>query len=288
MHTNTQFFLKRFIVLLLFVGLVSCSQPPKTNFEEVVKVALRDVGHRLLLADRDSTSLVQPVIALDHLQYQVSFEVPLSMYPDSLVDIVKRSFEKAGLPPYYLTEVIRCEDGEVGYSYEVKQEEEKGIIHCGGRNLPEACYTIHVQFTKVPEERVPNAAYYFYGMGIAGLLLFTFFYYKRKGRSTMDVEDANYSALGRFKFYPDQNKLIREATEINLSKKECELLALFVAQPNQIIKRDELTKKVWEENGVFVGRSLDTYISKLRKKLQGDDSINIVNVHGVGYKLEVG
>jgi DNA-binding winged helix-turn-helix (wHTH) protein len=60
-----------------------------------------------------------------------------------------------------------------------------------------------------------------------------------------------------------------------------------VAQPNQIIKRDELTKKVWEDNGVFVGRSLDTYISKLRKKLKDDDSVRLINVHGVGYKLEV-
>ena len=90
-----------------------------------------------------------------------------------------------------------------------------------------------------------------------------------------------------FKFYPEQNKLVRQATEISLSKKECELLALFVARPNQIIKRDELSKKVWEDQGVIVGRSLDTYISKLRKILKDDDSIKLSNIHGVGYKLEV-
>ena len=65
------------------------------------------------------------------------------------------------------------------------------------------------------------------------------------------------------------------------------MLELFVARPNEIIKRDELTKRVWEDNGVFVGRSLDTYISKLRKKLKGDTSIKLTNVHGVGYKLEL-
>ena len=94
-------------------------------------------------------------------------------------------------------------------------------------------------------------------------------------------------SIGQYKFYPEQNKLVKAATEISLSKKECELLALFVANPNKIIKRDELTKKVWEDHGVFVGRSLDTYISKLRKKLQEDASIKLTNVHGVGYKLEV-
>ena len=80
---------------------------------------------------------------------------------------------------------------------------------------------------------------------------------------------------------------MQQATEINLSKKECELLAIFVVNPNQIIKRDELTKRVWEDHGVFVGRSLDTYISKLRKKLKDDKTIKFTNVHGVGYKLEV-
>ena len=80
---------------------------------------------------------------------------------------------------------------------------------------------------------------------------------------------------------------MKQAVEISLSKKECELLEIFVANPNQIIKRDELEKRVWEDNGVFVGRSLDTYISKLRKKLKDDDTVKLINIHGVGYKLEV-
>lgn len=80
---------------------------------------------------------------------------------------------------------------------------------------------------------------------------------------------------------------MQKTKEISLSKKECELLEIFVANPNKIIKREELTKKVWEDNGVFVGRSLDTYISKLRKKLKDDESIQLINIHGVGYKLEI-
>jgi len=64
--------------------------------------------------------------------------------------------------------------------------------------------------------------------------------------------DGVHNKIGHFKFYPEQHKLVKEATEISLSKKECELLTIFIAQPNQIIKREELTKKVWEDNGVFV------------------------------------
>ena len=65
------------------------------------------------------------------------------------------------------------------------------------------------------------------------------------------------------------------------------MIEILGDKQNQIVKRDILVKKVWEDNGVIVGRSLDTYISKIRKKLKDDDSIKIVNIHGVGYRLEI-
>ena len=129
-----------------------------------------------------------------------------------------------------------------------------------------------------------------YGIIIGVFLLFQFIIYKRKLAETAEknrIENSPYASIGSFHFYPDQNKLVKKAKEISLSKKECELLAIFIANPNQIIKRDELMKRVWEDHGVVVGRSLDTYISKLRKILKEDDTIKITNVHGVGYKLEV-
>lgn len=119
------------------------------------------------------------------------------------------------------------------------------------------------------------------------MLLLIKLYQKRKRRAPQKNELVNGKIIGSFEFYPEQNKLVKRPLEINLSKKECELLEIFISRPNQIIKREELTKKVWEDHGVFVGRSLDTYISKLRKKLQDDDSIQLINIHGIGYKLEV-
>ena len=81
--------------------------------------------------------------------------------------------------------------------------------------------------------------------------------------------------------------MVKEAEEISLSKKECELLEIFITNSNQVVKRSELKKRVWEDKGVIVGRSLDTYVSKLRKKLQEDQNIKLINVHGIGYKLVV-
>ncbi len=61
----------------------------------------------------------------------------------------------------------------------------------------------------------------------------------------------------------------------------------MAANQNQAMERDQLLKEVWEDDGVFVGRSLDVFISKLRKKLLHDAGIRIINIHGKGYKLEV-
>ena len=83
-----------------------------------------------------------------------------------------------------------------------------------------------------------------------------------------------------------QLRSVREAVKCNFNLTEVAHL-LFTSQPNEIIKREELTKKVWEDHGVFVGRSLDTYISKLRIKLKEDTSIKLINIHGVGYKLKI-
>ena len=277
---------RNLIVFVSIVCAIACSTETDINFSDSVKLALRDAGHHLLLANKDSTSVVKPVIALAENKFQLRFENNLKIHPDSLVNQIKSSFEKANLSTYYLVEVVQCSDNEIAYSYEMKQDIEKGIIPCSSRILKKACYMVTVRFTKMPvTKKTDSKIGYLIGLGV--LLLFVLFVFKKRSKSINEKIDTNYSLLGRYKFYPEQNKLIKEAIEISLSRKECELLALFVAQPNQIIKRDILTKKVWEDNGVIVGRSLDTYISKLRKKLQDDDSIKLTNVHGVGYKLEL-
>jgi len=228
-----------------------------------------------------------PIVELDKLKYKLSFQNQLSFEPTSLVSVVRNNFNKAGLSNYYRVEVKQCIDGEVAYSYEVKNDSEKDIIPCGGRVLPVNCYKIEVKFT--------NTAFLFFDkqfffIGVIVLLIIFLLDYKLTKKRTIKKSVGQIdtgTTIGSFQFYPEQNKLVKQATEISLSKKECELLAIFVSRPNEIIKREELTKKVWEDNGVFVGRSLDTYISKLRKKLKEDNTIKITNVHGVGYRLEI-
>ena len=265
--------------ILLLLGWIFSSSPQKNNdFPERVKVSLREVGNQLLLSNKDSTSLVLPIIELDKFKFKLLFQNQLSFEPSNLVKVVKKNFNKAKLSNHYRVEVKQCVDDEVAYSYEVKNDSDKDIIPCGGRILPANCYKIEVKFI--------NTAFLFldqqfFFICLLALLIVFLLDYKSSKKKTikefLDVIDTG-TTIGSFQFYPDQNKLVKQATEISLSKKECELLAIFVSRPNEIIKRDELTKKVWEDNGVFVGRSLDTYISKLRKKLKEDVSIKITNI----------
>lgn len=287
MNNCTKYIFKNLTLVVLFICFLSCShKDDNEELIEVTKVALRDVGHRILLSNQDSTSLVKPIIVLDNLKFQLSFEEAVSIHPDTLVKTIKNSFQKTDLPEYYLTEVKQCEDGEVAYSYEIKQSVEKDIVPCGGRQLRKACYVISVRFTKMLKTSNVNVNPIYIIM-FGGLLVFAVLFYRRTKKTVPIVNNENYAEIGSYQFYPDQNKLVKKATEISLSKKECELLEILVANPNQVVKREELEKRVWEDNGVVVGRSLDTYISKLRKKLQDDKSIKITNIHGVGYKLEI-
>ena len=74
---------------------------------------------------------------------------------------------------------------------------------------------------------------------------------------------------------------------INLTGTETRLRLIFALSLNETIARNRLQKEIWEDQGVIVGRSLDMFISKLRKKLECDHNINIVVIRGKGYKLEI-
>ncbi len=258
-----------------------------TEYTERVKIYLREVGNQLLLATGDSSSLISPVVSISDSRYEFSIDKAFSFLPDTLVNTVKSVFVRTEISNNYRVEVVENSSNEVAYSYEINEDESKTIIPCAGRYLPEARYTISVHFL---DKQSPSSKYtyllYILIPLILGILYALYALKKTSNPSGEENKEPSIS-IGAFRFFPDQYKLVKKAVEIDLSKKECELLEILVSQVNQVVTREELTKKVWEDNGVFVGRSLDTFISKLRKKLKSDDSIKIINIHGVGYKLEI-
>lgn len=70
-----------------------------------------------------------------------------------------------------------------------------------------------------------------------------------------------------------------------MTKKEADLLKMLITNKNKIVERSTILERLWGENDYFMGRSMDVFISRLRKYLKGDDSITIENIHGVGFRL---
>ena len=275
------------VVLISFALLGFVDFKENDNFSERAKIALRDFGNKLLLSAGDSTSLIMPVIELNENTFELSFQNKLHIEPVSLASILRQSLVDSNLPNTYIVEVIDMGSEEVSYSYEVKSNIEESIMPCIGRNLPLDNYKIKIHFIGKHPVLILDTDYSLLSLVFIGFIGCGLLYWKDGKHKASKVAASPFLKIGNYRFYQEQNKLVKGNNIIELTVKECELISIFGKKPNQIIKRDLLIKEVWEDNGVFVGRSLDTFISKIRKKFQDDDSINIVTIHGVGYKLEI-
>lgn len=276
------------LVVLISFALVGYVDFEKNDdFSKRAKIALRASGNKLLLSMGDSTSLILPVVKLGKNTFELSFQNKVQIEPGNLMNILGQSLVDSDLPDSYIVEVIENGSGEVAHSYEIKSVIEESTITCIGRILPFDNYKIKLHFTGMRPVAKLDKNYSLLSLMFIGFIGFGLLYWKKGKPNSSEVDVSQFSKIGNYRFYQEQNKLVKGNSTIRLTAKECELISLFSERPNQIIKRELLIKKVWEDNGVFVRRSLDTFISKIRKKFKDDGSVNIITVHGVGYKLEV-
>jgi two-component system, OmpR family, response regulator VicR len=110
---------------------------------------------------------------------------------------------------------------------------------------------------------------------------------KRTAISMMGVERATVFNIGIFTFNFENQVLTSPSGERRLTRKESELLRFLCLNKNRILRRDLALKTIWGEDDYFMGRSMDVYITKLRKFLSEDPTVTIVNVHRTGFKLVV-
>ncbi len=100
--------------------------------------------------------------------------------------------------------------------------------------------------------------------------------------------DRDQFTIGEYTF-DDRNKMLVHALEARrLTKKEAAVLRLLAMHQDQVLPRELLLNMVWGDDSYFLGRSLDVFISRLRKYLKHDERVRILNVHGVGFKMQVG
>lgn len=106
----------------------------------------------------------------------------------------------------------------------------------------------------------------------------------RRVKGKRDKEVTLYK-IGKYTFDTQKQVLIADDKTQKLTTKESELLALLCSHVNDILERNYALKSIWIDDNYFNARSMDVYITKLRKLLKDDPSIEIINIHGKGYKL---
>ena len=109
----------------------------------------------------------------------------------------------------------------------------------------------------------------------------------RRVNIKMDKPEDKILPLGLFLFDTENICLLLNDTKKSLTKKEAQILKLLYKFKGQVLPREVILNAVWGQNDYFVGRSLDVFITKLRKYLKDDDRIVLSNIHGVGFKLEI-
>ena len=242
------------------------------------------IGHQILLSSQDSTSRVLPIIKENGF-YRIQFENEFEFNPEDLVSTIDSLVKQTGLANSYIVEVEDCATKEVIYSFKVDEVMKSDIIPCKSRIQPKSCYSL--LFTLIETNRtevVTSQLNYIFVVFIllALITLGLFFLWKRRKTPAIDP---NLIPLGAYHFDKRNTKLLIEHQKIELTSKEADLLLLLYNAANTTVEREVILKMVWGDEGYYVGRTLDVFISKLRKKLEYDSKVKIVNIRGVGYKL---
>jgi DNA-binding response OmpR family regulator len=118
---------------------------------------------------------------------------------------------------------------------------------------------------------------------IEELLLKIEIFLKRSQKRHFD-ENTIYT-VGKYKFDSKNYVLLSDEEKIKLTDRESQLLKLFLDNKNIVLKREEILNKLWGDDDYFMGRSLDVFISRLRKTLAKEEGISIENLHGIGFRF---
>lgn len=262
--------------------------------DQEIKVDLRTIGHEFLLLLQDSTSRVLPVEE-ENGRYAVRFEREFDFVPDFLVLATQKVMNASQLDEIYLVEVEECESHDLVYSYRATRQTSLEEIACRERELPDRCYVFY--FTVIVNQEIQHVDpislsetnskssvlnYLYLGGGLI-LLIGMIIYFKR--RKAPPIIATDLIKIGQFQYDQKGMVLIRNAEKTELSSKESDLLFLLYSNENETLKREVILNQIWGDEGDYVGRTLDVFISKLRKKLEADSSLKIMNIRGVGYRF---
>ncbi len=283
--------------LWVLTGLLFGPKPAVANnetirFAEKANLALRRTAHHLLIANGDSISQIPPVRQVSASTFSIKVD-HLFDY-EKLPDLLKQSLEMQGITEGYNVAVTKCGTEVLQLGYNFQDLNQKGGIPCQGRQREEGCYDVQVSFIMAPPVAQGSGSWWLlpFGGALAGLWFIAW----KRSRSkdpTVNASEiliapaATGIGFGNSILDTQNQTLISDTATHNLTYRETKLLNLFVTHSNQILERDFILKSVWEDEGVIVGRSVDVFVSRLRKLLINDPKVKITAVHSIGYKMEV-
>jgi hypothetical protein len=277
------------LLILPLVAWLLFTMPEKSQEDfssEKVNLALRRTADGLLRNAGDSTSLIPAIEQIKPNSWQVRLDTPFNY--DQLPSLLQSSFDLYHIKQSYNVAVRRCSDATIDLGYH-QLDLFDNKVPCKGREMPEGCHYLEITFTE-------NEAQKWFSAKKSGILLlllsslvgFWFFYRKKKEPILpSNADEIDWLEFGNSRLDFAGQVLLCNGQRQTLTFRETKLLRLFITNADQILDRDFILKNIWEDEGILVGRSVDVFVSRLRKKLADDTAIAIVAVHGVGYRLEV-
>lgn len=292
MNVKNQFTIDKIlkVSLLCFLGMIiitlakSLDMPNDQLSKKQAHIAVRAIGDELLSNAHDFETPVLPVQEIDEHTLRLSFKYPIPINPDSLSWLAVKRIN-AEISPRAIVNVLEAESGMIVYGFEIDHVAPKEIP-CLGRVLPRSEYYVDVSFYENRPLRLGLNAFTFSIIGFTfvsfALLRISFF----KESIAKPGDNTSIQVKG-IKLDLNTNQIILKDQNIKLTNKEAQIFSILFQNEGQLVSREYLTQEVWLKQGVVTGRSLDMYISRLRKKLKDLSNAEILNQHGKGYTLKV-
>lgn len=269
------------LTVFVLTGLELMKSRPSNSpmLDQQLELAVRGIGDQLLRLAGDTETPVPPVESLKNAMLRLSFRNKLGIQPDSLAELALSKIPEH-LASHVMVNVKEAASEKVIYAFEIDYGGEHNIP-CLGRTLAAGNYLIDFQFY---QQTGLAREYQLSMISVAGLALL-FFAFTGFKKETADPEVEN--AVGGFTIDDDKSCLCFDNEEIQLTRKELSLIGILFENAGKLVSRDYLIEQIWSKEGVVTGRSLDMFISRLRKKLSVNPKVKITNQHGKGYMLVV-
>lgn len=281
-------------LLLLLLTLTSALWPEATDGSPKTALALRQIGHDYLSLTCDVTSRIPAVEEAEDGSLLLRLERTIAY--DTLNQVARRVLADYGIRSDYTLSLEDCGSGDVflGSLWPGVLPNEAGLQEgaCSGRDQEMRC--ANVRFS-VPKDQRAGASFLTWLLGGLGVLLFFAGRLNpspvRQPPSPALVIPAPPSSTLQLSsgctFDASSHLLTVGEDQYELTYREAKLFAFFANRPNEILARADINQAVWGEEGIITGRSLDVFVSRLRKKIVNAEALEIKTVHGVGYRLSV-